>query len=73
MKRTLDPWGWGGGYSALNLPGCVSKVSGHVSTQNGSQICPSTPFGGFLWTVSTRYGSLPIPFSGLCTQYHTID
>ena len=51
-----------GGYSSLKLPGCVSmkvmdlvcfwlqvsEVSGHVSTQNGSQICPYTPFGGFL-------------------------
>ena len=36
----------------------VSEVSGHVSTQNGSQICPFTPdpSGGFLWTLSTGYG-----------------
>ena len=54
--------GGGGGGSALNLPRCVSmkvmdmglfwlqvsEVSRHVSTHNKSQICPSTPFGGFL-------------------------
>ena len=35
----------------------MSEVNGHVSTQNGSQICPSTPFGGFLWTLSNQHGS----------------
>ena len=33
----------------------VSEVSGHVSTQNGYQMCPFTPFGGFLWTLSTGF------------------
>ena len=76
-----------GGYSALNLPGCVSmklmdmglfwlqvsEVSGHVFTQNGSQIYPPTVFGGLLWTLSMRYGYFPIPFSDVCTQYHIGD
>ena len=51
----------------------VSEGSGYVSTQNGCKICPSIPFGEFLWTLSTRYGSFPIPSIGVCTQCHTGD
>ena len=51
----------------------VSEVSGYVSTQNESQICPSTPFGGFLWTLFTWHRSFPIPILGVWTQYHTGD
>ena len=46
----------------------VNEVSGHVSAQNGSQICPSTPFLFYpvhsIWVFSN-------PFSGVYTQYHT--
>ena len=44
----------------------MSKVSGHVSTQNGSQICPSTLYGRFFGPCPLDMGLSNPSFSLRC-------